>query len=74
MLIKILTGSTWVDKVLKAFENVIHAADLFHMATIATSSEPVQLLSSSKLPLSLCQVSTVSLAPGPSANGPWSHD
>lgn len=69
MLIHILPWSTWVGGVLKAFENRIHAADLFHMATIATGSEPVQLPSSSKLSLSLGQVNTVILAP----NGPFSH-
>ncbi len=65
-LIQILAGSTWAGGVLKAFKNGIHAADLFHMATIATGSEPVQLPSSSKLPLrSLSSLNTVTLAPGP---------
>lgn len=43
ILIQILSWSTWVGGVLKSFENRIYAADLFHMATIATGSEPVQL-------------------------------
>jgi len=39
--------------VLKASESGIHAADLFHMATIATGCEPVQLPSSSNSSFSL---------------------
>lgn len=59
---------------LKASVNGIHAADLFHMATIATGSEPVQLASSSKLPLfSISDLNTTSLIHRSGAKGLCSY-
>lgn len=51
--IQIPSGSTWISGEPESSESRIYAADLFSIATIATSSNPLQLSSPLKIPMSV---------------------